>query len=68
MLYESTSTNLGPFGPLVAECLRRGIGRTTAFKLAKEGLIETFCIGRRRYVLIWSLDSLPNRLGAKDQL
>ncbi len=55
------------FGLLVAECARRGIGRTTAFKLARERQLETFSIGRRRYVLIASLDSLPFRLNREEQ-
>lgn len=50
------------FGPLVDECRARGIGRTVAFELAKDGLIETFNIGRRRYVKLDSLDTLPDRL------
>lgn len=51
------------FGPLVAECKARGIGRSVAFELAKNGLIDTFHIGRRRFVRLDSLDSLPDRLG-----
>jgi hypothetical protein len=46
------------FGTLVCECKRRGIARTTAFKLAREGRIQTFCIGRRRYVVLASLEAL----------
>lgn len=62
-------TNQRRFGPLVAECQARGIGRTVAFNLAREGLIETFHIGRRRFVMLDSLDSLPDRLatGAEPQ-
>lgn len=50
------------FGPLVAECAKRGIGRTVAFDLAKRDVIETFRIGRSRFVVLESLDSLPERL------
>ena len=50
------------YGLLVEQCRQRDIARTKAFQLAKEGLLETFTIGRRRYVLIESLDSLPARL------
>lgn len=53
------------FGPLVAECRARGIGRTVSFKLAKDGLIETFNIGRARFVILESLDTLPERLNDK---
>ncbi|NNC27263.1 excisionase [Salinisphaera sp. USBA-960] len=50
------------FGSLVEECAKRGIGRTVAFELAKDGTIETFNIGRRRYVKLASLDTLPERV------
>lgn len=53
------------FGPLVRECTRRGIGRFTAFKLVREGLLDTFTIGRLRYVRIASLESLPERLAER---
>lgn len=41
-----------------------GIGRTTGWKLAKLKLIETVCIGRRRYAVLSSFDTLPQRLAA----
>lgn len=50
------------YRPFIPECTRRGIGRTTAFALAKVGMIETFKIGTRRYVYLDSLASLPERL------
>lgn len=50
------------FGPLAVECKRRGIGRTLAYDLMNQGLIETFLIGRKRMVTIASLDSLPDKL------
>ncbi|MEO5829822.1 MAG: hypothetical protein ABIQ36_04565 [Rhodanobacter sp.] len=50
------------FGPLVEECKRRGIGRTVAFELAKNGTVETFHLGRRVFVLLDSLDTLPERM------
>jgi hypothetical protein len=53
------------FGRLVPECERRGISKSVAFKLQREGMIETFCIGATRYVRIASLESLPDRLQAK---
>ncbi|HEX5960744.1 MAG TPA: hypothetical protein VFY97_05810 [Rhodanobacteraceae bacterium] len=54
------------FGPLVEECRARGIGRTVAFQLARDGLIEVFHIGRRIFVMLDSLDTLPERLAAKE--
>lgn len=50
------------FGPMVQTCAAFGIGRTKAFELDSKGLIETFQIGTKRYVLIDSLRSLPLRL------
>ena len=52
----------GGFGPLVATCGQYGISRTVAFRLVKKGLLRTFKIGRRRYVSLTSLLSLPERL------
>ena len=53
------------FGLLVAECRARGISRTRAFELARDGLIETFNIGRRRFVMLDSLDRLPETLAKR---
>ena len=50
------------FGPLVEECRTRGIGRTVAFQLARNEMIKTFHLGRRIFVMLDSLDSLPDRL------
>lgn len=55
---EIMLTNAGSFGPLVEECRKRGIGRTTAHMLAKEGALKTFLLGRKRYVLIESFAQL----------
>lgn len=55
------------FGPLVEECARRGISKTIAFELVKEGHLSTFTIGRKRYVRIPSLESLPDRLSGDAQ-
>lgn len=60
---QSTAPHSYGFGPLVEECARRGISKTVAFDLVKRGLLETFPIGRRRYVRIASLESLPDRMG-----
>lgn len=50
------------FAPLVPACAAFGIGRTKAFELAQAGVIETFLIGTRRYVVLESLRTLPHRL------
>jgi len=54
------------FGPLVEECRARGIGRTVAFELARNGTIETFHLGRRVFVMLDSLDALPQTLAKLD--
>lgn len=51
------------FGPLVGECDKHGISRTVAFELAASGDLETFKIGAKRYVLLDSLRTLPERMG-----
>lgn len=51
------------YGPLVEICARHGIGRSKAFELARDGLLETFVMGRTRFVWIDSVASLPLRLG-----
>lgn len=50
------------FGPLVAVCKRFGISRSMAFRMAAEGLLDTFKMNTRRYVLVDSVRSLPDRL------
>jgi len=57
--------NRPPYGPLVESCRRYGIARSKAFQLAREGLIRTFAIGRRRFVYMSSLDELPDRLAER---
>lgn len=56
------------FGPLVPVCKAHGIGRTKAFELAGTGMIETFALGTRRYVVLDSLRTLPARLRDGDHL
>jgi hypothetical protein len=51
----------------VDECRARGIGRTVAFDLARSGTLETFHIGRRVFVLLDSLDSLPQRMAESER-
>lgn len=60
MTYENQIRPM--FAEMVPECRKWSIGRTRAFELARLGLIDTFRDGRKRYVLIASLESLPSRL------
>lgn len=53
------------FAPLVEACRDHGISRTVAFELAAKGHLDTFAIGRRRYVRLESLRTLPDRIGAE---
>lgn len=55
-----------PYGALVAECAKRGIGRTVAFELRRKNLIETFHIGAKPYVFLDSLDTLHERLPKRE--
>lgn len=50
------------FLPLVQAAALNGIGRTKAFELAADGTIETFMIGTRRYAVLESLRTLPERM------
>lgn len=59
-------TTYPTFGPLVPTCKEHGIGRTKAFELAANGMLDTFKIGTRRYVKLDSLRSLPQRLSKSE--
>jgi hypothetical protein len=50
------------FLPLVEAAALNGIGRTKAFELAAAGIIETFTIGTRRYAVLESIRTLPERM------
>lgn len=50
------------YRPFIPECTKRGIGKTRAYELADAGLLETFCIGRKRFIYLDSLLTLPHRL------
>lgn len=50
------------FRPFIPECAKVGIGRSKAYQLADQGLLETVLIGRRRFIYLDSLYSLPGRL------
>lgn len=53
-----------PYGPLVETCAEYGIRRSRAHEYAQSGLIDTFTMGRKRYVYRASLDTLPERIAA----
>lgn len=55
----STESN-ATFGLLVKVCQQHGISRTTAYKLASKGVIQTFNIGKRKYVMLKSIQSIPH--------
>lgn len=55
------------FGPFIPECAKRGIGKTVAYELLKDGLLETFTLGAKRYVYLDSLLSLPQRVSRPEQ-
>jgi len=59
-------SNTPSYRPLVPACADHGISRTVAFELARNGLLETFTIGARRYVRLESLRTLPDRLAASE--
>lgn len=59
-----TGSALPEYGRLVECCKHYGIKRTQAFALARSGLLQTFTIGKCRYVLLESLRTLPERLAA----
>lgn len=65
MVTNHESTDYPTYSPLVKACLAHGIGRNTAFELARSGKLETFRIGSRRFVYTESLRTLPERLAAE---
>lgn len=50
------------FAPFIPACKQHGISKTVAYELAAKGMLETFTIGRARYVRTESLRTLPDRL------
>lgn len=60
----ASTTEHREFRPFIPECTKRGIGKTKAYELVDEGLLETFLIGCKRYVYLDSLLTLPERLVA----
>ncbi len=49
------------FYPLVAACKAHGICRSVAYQLAMDGVLETFMVGPRRFVVLESLYALSKR-------
>ena len=59
-------TEINPsYAPLVEACRAHGISRTVSFGLCKQGMLHNFQIGKRRYVYLESLRTLPERLSAR---
>jgi hypothetical protein len=52
------------WAPLIPAAKSRGYGRTVAYALAREGLVNTAKVGGKVMVNIASLDSLPERMAA----
>ena len=64
---DAPNTNVTPeYGEFVSTCAAFGIRRSAAFTLANDGLLDTFSIGRKRFVYVESLRSLPQRLAKRD--
>lgn len=58
----TTEQKAPAYVPFIPACREHGISKTVAYELANAGLLETFTIGRARYVLTESLRTLPERL------
>ncbi len=59
---------LRDFAPFPAACIDRNICKTVAYDLLNQGLLDTFKIGRRRYVYLDSLLTIAERVEAYNQL
>lgn len=54
---------LREYRAFIPACKKRGFGKTLAYRYASAGLLETFTLGgKKRYVYLDSLLSLPQRL------
>lgn len=49
-------------------CLERRISRPVAYRLVQVGVLDTFKLGRTRYVYLDSLEALPDRAEEVTQL
>lgn len=59
---------LRDFAPFPAACIDRGIGKTVAYDLLNGGFLDTFKIGRRRYVYLDSLLTIAEKVEAYNEL
>jgi hypothetical protein len=59
---------LRDFAPFPAACVDRGICKTVAYDLLNGGLLDTFKIGRRRYVYLDSLLTIAEKVEAYNEL
>lgn len=61
------NTNERDYRPFIPECTKRGIGKTKAYELADAGLLDTFLIGKKRFIYLDSIAALPGRLAERSQ-
>jgi len=61
---QQVSQAAGEFAPMIKAGEDRGITRTNMYEMARRNMIETFKIGRTRYVMLDSLRSLRQRADA----
>lgn len=59
--------DLRDFAPFPAACIDRGIGKTVAYDLLNDGLLDTFKVGRRRYVYLDSLLTIADKVDSYNQ-
>ena len=59
----AATTSTPAYRPFLEACREHGISKTVAYSLANAGLVETFKLGAKRYVIVESLRTLPERLG-----
>lgn len=62
-LIEHMSKDTRPFAPMHEALDEVGIPRSNRYELVRRGLLETFRIGRIRYVILESVRRLPEHAG-----
>lgn len=62
------TNELRDFAPFPAACIDRGIRKTVAYELLNGGLLDTFKIGRRRYIYLDSLLTISDKVEAYNRL
>lgn len=60
---QHVSKDTRPFAPMHEALDAVGIPRSNRYELVRRGLLETFRIGRTRYVILESLRRLPEHVG-----